>query len=158
MVLFHLGDPLIDGFGMQITKLHCCRVPDCRVLKHKRKPLGNLLAGGRKHGTWQGLWEEVAGKSCTCKQVRNSRGWWCTVPSWARAGWNGRGRMKQSYTSKTKTMSWAMGPVRARLLLSGASFFMLRSPKQIPLVHHCHQAGSGFQASSFASHHTRLFH
>lgn len=76
MFLFHLGDPLIDGFGMQIIKLHCCRVPDCKVLKHKRKPLGNLLAGGRKalEGTWQGLWEEVAGKSCPSKQVRNSRG------------------------------------------------------------------------------------
>lgn len=38
--------------AVQIMKLHCCRVPDCKVLKHKRKPPGNLLAGGRKPGTW----------------------------------------------------------------------------------------------------------
>lgn len=50
MVLFHLGDPLIDGFGRQIMRLHCCGVPDCKVLKHKRKPPGELLAGGRKAG------------------------------------------------------------------------------------------------------------
>lgn len=66
--------PLIDGFGRQIMKMRCCRVPDCKVLKHKGKLLGNLLAGGMKADTWQGLWEEVAGKNRTCKQVRNSSG------------------------------------------------------------------------------------
>lgn len=50
-----------------------------------------------------------------------------------------------------------MGPVRAHMPLSAASLFMLRS-KQIPLMHHCHQAGSSFQSSSLDSHHPKPPH
>lgn len=50
---------------MQTMKLHCCRVPACKVLKHKGKPPGKLLAGGRKHGKeWQGKAAPTAG----CRQ------------------------------------------------------------------------------------------
>lgn len=83
MVLFHLGDPLIDGFGRQIMRLHCCRVPDCKVLKHKRKPLGNLLAGGRSlagimgSGTGEKLYLQAGEKEQRLK---------VPSPSWARGG------------------------------------------------------------------------
>lgn len=86
MVLFHLGDPLIDGFGRQIMRLHCCRVPDCKVLKHKRKPLGNLLAGGRKPGTRQGSWEEVAEKKLYLQAGEKEQRLMVPSLSWARGG------------------------------------------------------------------------
>lgn len=86
MVLFHLGDPLIDGFGRQIMRLHCCRVPDCKVLKHKRKALGNLLAGGRKAGTGQGSWEEVKRKKLYQQAGDKEQRLKVPSPSWARGG------------------------------------------------------------------------
>lgn len=81
MFLFHLGDQLIDGFGMQTMKLHCCRVPACKVLKHKGKPPGKLLAGGRK----------LVGRSGREKlHPRQAAG----STAWVGGGRNDRGRMR----------------------------------------------------------------
>jgi len=139
MFLFHLGDQLIDGFGMQITKLHCCRIPDCRVLKHKGKPPGKLLAGRQEALLGRGCgkrWQGRAAPAAGCKQHRVSK----RRPKWQREDGAVMGKMR--------CMSWEVGNIWALMLLSvifcvevsPARSICPESPssqEQFPVLHLC---------------------
>lgn len=87
MFLFHLGDQLIDGFGMQTMKLHCCRVPACKVLKHKGKPPRKAPGGGQEAWLGRKLVGRGGREELHLRQAAGGR-------AWAGGGRNGSGRMR----------------------------------------------------------------